>query len=55
MIVTILLPKAIAVCKCAAHTKGTDFVSKGDDFVDIEAAMSHVLTMTVENYVLKVM
>jgi len=52
----ILLPKAIAVCKCAAHTKGTDFVNKGNDFVDKaakETVMSHVLTMTVENYVLK--
>ena len=40
---------------CSTHTRNR-LCSKGNDFVDKaakEAAMSHVLTMTVENYVLK--
>lgn len=28
------LPKKLAVCKCAAHTRGKDDISKGNDFAD---------------------
>ncbi|XP_028268994.1 uncharacterized protein LOC114440735 [Parambassis ranga] len=28
------LPKQVAICKCPAHTRGTDTVSKGNDFAD---------------------
>ena len=28
------LPKQLAICKCAAHTKGTDEISKGNAFAD---------------------
>ena len=33
----VLLPKAIAVCKCAAHTYSKDFVSLGNAFADLTA------------------
>ncbi|KAJ8375515.1 hypothetical protein SKAU_G00060950, partial [Synaphobranchus kaupii] len=33
----ILLPKGIAVCKCAAHTKCQDDTSKGNDRADVAA------------------
>ncbi|MGL5581012.1 MAG: RNase H family protein, partial [Cetobacterium sp.] len=34
---SIMLPKAVAVMKCAAHTKGTDTVSKGNARADAAA------------------
>ena len=33
----ILLPKAIAVCKCQAHTGGTDLISTGNAHADLAA------------------
>lgn len=33
----ILLPRSIAVCKCIAHTTGTDEVSTGNDKADVAA------------------
>ncbi|KAK2875052.1 hypothetical protein Q8A73_024331, partial [Channa argus] len=30
----VLLPKRIAVCKCSAHTRNTDLVTKGNAFAD---------------------
>lgn len=34
----VLLPKAIAICKCAAHTKGKDPISSGNRRADTKEA-----------------
>lgn len=36
----IQLPKNLAICKCAAHTKGTDAVSKGNAYADFSAKLA---------------
>ena len=36
----VLLPRRIAICKCAAHTKQTDPVSLGNSFADVIAKES---------------
>lgn len=42
LLAAVQLPREVAICKCAAHTKGTDKVTKGNAFADEmakEAAM----------------
>ncbi|XP_033182471.1 uncharacterized protein LOC113151543 [Anabas testudineus] len=50
----VLLPKTLAVCKCAAHTKGKDPISRGNAFADKiakEAAEGKhgILVLTVQD------
>ncbi|KAK2814208.1 hypothetical protein Q5P01_000703 [Channa striata] len=45
----ILLPKAIAVCKCAAHTNNTDSVSLGNGRADAAAEAAARLSLPQEH------
>ena len=50
------LPKQLAICKCAAHTSGTDAVSKGNSFADKiakEAALKEITVLTLTDNPLK--
>lgn len=41
----IQLPKKLAICKCAAHTRGTDYVSVGNHKADEEAKKAAQLSV----------
>lgn len=54
------LPKSLAICKCAAHTSGTDLVTKGNAFADKVAkeaafklvALCHMDSQTLDGSIL---